>query len=52
MDIRQIKQMLLAWVNRQIERHEQHVDNFSSSWANGQALCALVASTSNTLRTF
>ena len=42
LDVKEIKRMLLAWVNRQIERHGQHVDNFTSSWQSGYALCALV----------
>uniref|UniRef100_A0A3B4GCU4 Smoothelin b n=1 Tax=Pundamilia nyererei TaxID=303518 RepID=A0A3B4GCU4_9CICH len=39
-----IKQMLLDWCRAKTRSYEQHVDiqNFSSSWSNGMAFCALV----------
>ncbi|KAL4609233.1 smoothelin-like protein 1 [Arapaima gigas] len=42
-DARNVKQMLLDWCRAKTRNYENvHIHNFSSSWSNGLAFCALV----------
>lgn len=36
--------VLLAWCNRNLEKYEIQVTDFTSSWKGGKALCCLIAS--------